>query len=68
MDIATAQGTPVRSIGDGTIVSAGWQTGWGNTVVIKHTLSDGKAIYSNYAHLFKTNTVAGNIVKAGDII
>lgn len=68
IDIATAQGTPVRSIGDGEVLSAGWQAGWGNTVSIKHTLSDGKAIYSNYAHLLKTNVVKGTTVRAGDTI
>jgi len=64
VDIATAKGTPVYSIGDGTVVSAGWQTGWGNTVSIKHTLSDGKAIYSNYSHLSKINITKGTAVQA----
>ncbi|MDD2916476.1 MAG: M23 family metallopeptidase [Candidatus Gracilibacteria bacterium] len=68
VDIATAQGTPVQSIGDGVILSSGWQTGWGNVVSIKHTLSDGKAIYSNYAHLSKTNVTKGATVRAGDTI
>lgn len=65
MDIATAQGTPVQSIGDGEIISSGWLAGWGNAVSIKHTLADGKAIYSNYAHLSKTSVTKGTIVKAG---
>ena len=62
IDISTAQGTPVQSIGDGEVVSSGWQAGWGNTVSIKHTLSDGKAIYSNYAHLSKTSVTKGTVV------
>jgi murein DD-endopeptidase MepM/ murein hydrolase activator NlpD len=66
VDIATAQGTPVRSIGDGEVMSAGWQSGWGNTISIKHTLTDG--IYSNYAHLLKTSVVKGARLKAGDSI
>lgn len=68
VDIATAQGTPVRSIGDGEVVSAGWQSGWGNVVAIKHTLADGKSIYSNYAHLSKTSVTKGATVKAGSVI
>ncbi len=68
VDIATAQGTPVRSIGDGEIISAGWQAGWWNVVSIKHTLSDGKAIYSIYAHLSKTSVTKGTIVRARDLI
>lgn len=68
IDIATAQGTPVRSIGDGEIISASWQSGWGNIVAIKHTLSDGKAIYSSYSHLSKMNVSKGSQVRAGDMI
>lgn len=68
VDIATAQGTPVRSIGDGEVVSAGWQSGWGNVISIKHTLADGKAIYSNYAHLSKMSVTRGVVVRAGGTI
>ncbi len=68
MDISTAQGTPVHSIGDGTVVSAGWQMGWGNTVSIRHTLSDGKALYSNYSHLSKINVTKDASLRAGDTI
>ncbi|MDP2103653.1 MAG: M23 family metallopeptidase, partial [Candidatus Gracilibacteria bacterium] len=67
VDIATALGTPVRSIGDGEVVSASWQNGWGNTVSIKHRLADGRYIYSNYAHLSKILTKKGS-VKVGEII
>lgn len=42
--------------------------GWGNTVSIKHILSDGKALYSNYSHLSKTNVTKGAFVKASDKI
>lgn len=68
VDIATAQGTPVHSIGEGVIVFAGWQMGWGNVVAIKHTLSDGKAIYSSYSHLSKTSVIKGSMVQAGSTI
>lgn len=53
IDIATSQGTPVRSIGDGEVISASMQNGWGNTVSIKHKLANGTYVYSNYAHLSK---------------
>lgn len=68
VDIATAQGTPVLSIGEGQVLTAGWLAGWGNTVVIKHTLSDGKALYSSYAHLSKTLVAKNTTVRAGDTI
>lgn len=53
VDIATSEGTPVRAIGDGTILIAGSLSGWGKTVTIKHTLGGGKYLYSNYSHLSK---------------
>jgi hypothetical protein len=65
VDIATSAGTPVRSIGEGTVVVAGWESGWGNVVAVKHTLSDGTVIYSNYAHLSKIDTTAGSSVSSG---
>ncbi|MDD5376733.1 MAG: M23 family metallopeptidase [Candidatus Gracilibacteria bacterium] len=68
VDIATSAGTPVRSIGDGNVVVAGWLAGWGNTVSIKHKLADGRYIWSNYSHLSKINVAKGAAVKASDMI
>ncbi len=36
VDYAAPTGTPVMSIGDGTVLSAGWGGGGGNTVKIRH--------------------------------
>lgn len=66
VDIATSAGTPVRSIGDGTVVFAGWSNGWGNVVSVKHTLTDKTVIYSNYAHLSKINVKSGQVVLAAE--
>ncbi|HEX7077882.1 MAG TPA: peptidoglycan DD-metalloendopeptidase family protein [Candidatus Eisenbacteria bacterium] len=41
-----------------------WRTGWGNYVVIRHTLPNGEAVFSLYAHL-KPKSV---LVKKGDIV
>ena len=68
VDIATAAGTPVRSIGDGTVVTAGFLTGWGNVVTVKHTLADNTVIYSDYAHLSKILVAKGEAVMAGKVI
>lgn len=68
VDIATSAGTPVLSIGDGEVVTAGWIAGWGNTVVVKHFLADRTVIYSNYAHLSKLNVAKGAKVVRGQQI
>ncbi len=47
-----------------------WRTGWGNRVVIRHTLPDGQVVYSLYAHLMPHSVLvrAGDVVSAGQPI
>jgi len=47
-----------------------WRTGWGNRVVIRHTLPDGQVVYSLYAHLLARSVLvrAGDVVAAGQPI
>ena len=35
-DYAAASGTPVRAIGDATVIFAGWKGGYGNTLELRH--------------------------------
>ncbi len=49
VDYAAPTGTPVKTAGDGTIVSVGNNGGYGRTVVIKH----GSEYTTLYAHLSK---------------
>ncbi|MFP3988730.1 M23 family metallopeptidase [Streptomyces sp. E11-3] len=68
-DFAVPVGTPVESVGTGTVVKAGANgagdgPAYGNAVVVKH--SNGR--YSQYAHLSKINVKAGQKVKAGQRI
>ncbi|MFH8617697.1 peptidoglycan DD-metalloendopeptidase family protein [Streptomyces sp. NPDC017979] len=64
VDFAAPTGTGVRSIGPGTVVSAGYNGAYGNEVVIKHT--DGT--YSQYAHLSSLAVSAGQSVTGGQSI
>ena len=61
-DFAVNTGTPVLAIGPGSVVSAGWQSGYGNAVVIK--LSDGR--YVLYGHLSAFKVHAGERVTGGE--
>ncbi|MEU0132861.1 LysM peptidoglycan-binding domain-containing M23 family metallopeptidase [Streptomyces sp. NPDC006296] len=63
-DFQAASGTSVRSVGEGTVVSAGWSGSYGNEVVIQH--SDG--MYSQYAHLSSLEVSAGQTVTGGQQI
>ena len=46
-DYAAAMGTPVRAIGDGVIVRAGWSNGYGNVLEIRHR----NGYVTRYGHL-----------------
>lgn len=50
VDIATARGTPLYSIGDWQVTYAGQQNGYGNVVKIKY-LFKGQYIHAVYAHM-----------------
>lgn len=50
-DFRTSKGTPVVSIGNGVVVQAGVNVGYGNVVKIKYLTPTGETIYAIYAHL-----------------
>ena len=45
-DYAANAGTPIRAIGDGVVIRAGWHNGYGNVVDIRHA----NGYVSRYAH------------------
>ncbi|MDT6982882.1 M23 family metallopeptidase [Streptomyces lusitanus] len=64
IDFHAASGTPVHSVGVGTVVEAGWGGAYGNQVVIK--MHDGT--YTQYAHLSSIAVSVGQEVAAGEQI
>jgi murein DD-endopeptidase MepM/ murein hydrolase activator NlpD len=64
VDYAAPSGTPVRSVGDGTVEFAGWQNGYGNVVQIRH---DG-ARETLYAHLSRIDVRRGEKIEQGEKI
>ncbi|MFJ5260187.1 peptidoglycan DD-metalloendopeptidase family protein [Streptomyces sp. NPDC088387] len=61
VDFVVPTGTSLKSVGSGTVVSAGWGGAYGNQVVIK--LADG--FYAQYAHLSSLSVSQGQSVSAG---
>lgn len=47
VDYAARTGTPIRAAGDGRISFAGWQNGYGRTIIIDH----GRGYTTLYAHM-----------------
>ena len=66
VDYAAPTGTPVMSIGDGTVLSVGWAGGGGNTVKIRHNSS----YVTSYMHLsrYAKGLKAGQHVHQGQVI
>ncbi|MFJ9339718.1 peptidoglycan DD-metalloendopeptidase family protein [Streptomyces sp. NPDC101733] len=64
VDFIASTGTPVKAVGAGTVVSAGWGGAYGNEVVIRH--ADGK--YSQYGHFSSLSVSVGQTVTAGQRI
>lgn len=56
-DWAAAWKTPIKAVANGKVVYASSNEGFGNHVIIEHTLPDKTVIYSLYAHL-QSDTVA----------
>jgi len=66
IDYAAPTGTPVSTIGDGTVIYAGWKGGYGNYVQIRHPNN----YVTGYGHLsrFTKGLKSGHKVKQGEII
>jgi murein DD-endopeptidase MepM/ murein hydrolase activator NlpD len=65
-DYAAAQGTPVRTIGDGVVISAGRNGGYGNSIDVRHA----NGYVTRYAHLrnFASGIRKGTRVSIGQTI
>ena len=61
VDYGAPTGTPVRSVGDGVVESAGWQNGYGNAVLIRHS-NDRTTLYG---HLSRIDVRKGQRVEQG---
>lgn len=64
LDIATATGTPINVVADGTVTNASYQGAYGNLVKINH----GNGVETWYAHTSKMYVTEGQKVSAGEVI
>lgn len=64
IDIAAGYGTPIRAAASGTVVSAGWNGGYGNYTLIDH----GNGLSTGYAHQSSIAVGAGASVSQGQVI
>jgi murein DD-endopeptidase MepM/ murein hydrolase activator NlpD len=64
VDYAAPTGTQVRTVGEGVVEFAGWQSGYGNVVQIDH----GQERSTTYAHLSRIDVTKGQQVEQGQRI
>lgn len=64
IDISTRRGTPIIAPADGVVTFAGWEGGYGRTLVINH----GHGLVTRYGHLYKFKVKKGQKVKRGQVI
>ncbi len=64
IDMAGPVGTPIFSTGDGVVIFAGWQSGYGNLIKIQHELGT----ETRYGHLSKIRVKVGQKVSRGSRI
>ena len=64
IDMAAVKGTMVKAARAGIITEACFQTGYGNTVVVKHT----ESLKTRYAHLHAIRVCAGQKIKQGAVV
>jgi len=64
MDFRAPSGSPVRVTADGTVISAGWNGGYGRMVEVQHA----NGFTTRYAHLSKIVVSEGQKLSTGDIV
>jgi murein DD-endopeptidase MepM/ murein hydrolase activator NlpD len=64
MDIAAAIGEPIYAAMAGTVTYAGWQSGYGNFILLKHP----GGLETGYGHCSAINVKVGETVKMGEKI
>ena len=64
VDISAPWGRELSAGGDGIVLEAGWDTGYGNAIVVDH----GYGMSTKYGHLSKIFVVVGQEVKRGQVI
>lgn len=67
LDIANSTGTPIVAAEGGTVITARYMSGYGNTVMISHNVN-GQVMTTLYAHLSSIQVSNGQRVGRGDQI
>ncbi|MFG2405352.1 peptidoglycan DD-metalloendopeptidase family protein [Streptomyces brevispora] len=68
IDFGVGIHTPVHAADAGTVTFAGWNSAYGNRIVLRHAQRDGKSVETTYNHLFSLSVSKGDTVGVGQVI
>jgi murein DD-endopeptidase MepM/ murein hydrolase activator NlpD len=68
VDFAAPGGAPIWAAADGTVIQAGWITGYGNFTCVSHGTYEGQGLSTCYAHQSEILVSDGRAVQAGETI
>ena len=64
LDFATDTGTPISSVTNGTVTSAGYEGSYGNQVIV--TTDEGEELWYNHMNAFAVSV--GDQIRSGDVV
>lgn len=64
VDCGAPSGTPIHAMGNATVISAGWNGGYGNCVIIDL----GNGIQALYGHMSSIAVSSGQTISKGDVV
>jgi len=64
VDISAPFGTPVKATGDGIVIHANWNGGYGRCVIVDH----GNGYQTWYAHLSRMDVAEGDEIRKGEVV
>lgn len=69
-DIANSIGTELKAIADGVVYKKGYNSGgYGNYMIIKHTVPSGQRVYALYGHMNTQSFLStGDLVSKGQLV
>ncbi|WP_329615727.1 peptidoglycan DD-metalloendopeptidase family protein [Streptomyces brevispora] len=68
IDFGVGIGTSVHAADAGTVTFAGWNSAYGNRIVLRHAQRGGKSVETTYNHLFSLSVAKGDTVGVGQVI
>ena len=68
VDLAGPIGTRISAAASGRVIHAGWESGYGKTIILDHGKVNGRHYKTRYAHMSRFHVQVGDTVPQGTLI